>query len=105
MRTKKGFNQERLSSDGVQQERASAMPSHEDRILTADQTRRGVGRLLELSDGKELVQQVIMLMAEEVDTAAEQATRLGVPVARIYEARRTISELVDVVRAELEVEV
>ena len=48
---------------------------------------------------------MIMLMAEEIDAAAEQAKQLGVPVAVVYEARRTISELVDTVRAELGVEV
>jgi hypothetical protein len=104
MRTKKGFNQERPSSDGDPPGGPDGAPSPEERVLLADQIRLAVGRMLELSAGKKLVQDVIMLMAEEVDEAAEQAKRLGLPVARIYEARRSVTELVEVVRAELEVE-
>ncbi len=105
MRMRKGFNRERVAADGNEPDRSDPSPSQADRVALADQGRRGVDRMLELAAGKELVQSVIMLMAEEVDGAAEQARRLSVPVARIYEARRTISELVDVVRAELDVEV
>jgi DNA-directed RNA polymerase specialized sigma24 family protein len=105
MRTKKAFNQERLSSSADQPDQPDVASSQEDRVFAADQVRQGVGRMLELSAGKKVVQDVIMLMAEEVDGAAEQARRLGLPIARIYEARRTVTELVDVVRAELEVEV
>jgi hypothetical protein len=71
MRTKKGFNRERLSADGVQPDGDDPAPSQVERTLLADLGRRAVGRMLELSAGKDLVEKVFMLMVEETDRPSD----------------------------------
>lgn len=81
---------------------AFTMPDQERRLIAADMRAKILSRVLDLSDGDDLVQEIAVLAEEGVLDVAGQIERLRVPRSRIYEARRRFQERVDAVREELE---
>jgi hypothetical protein len=65
---------------------------------------RVIDRFLDRTAGDDLVTRLLMVMADGEDKPAQQATKLGVPVTEVYNARRRLNGHVGPIRAEFGVE-
>ncbi len=101
---KKALTEETLSDD-VHSETGYAegyAPSQQDRLIAVDLRRKILSRVLDLSDGNDLVQEITMLAEDGIIDAADQAERLGVSALHIYEARRHFHKHIETARTELD---
>jgi hypothetical protein len=91
---KRAANRHELATDNLaESDWHDHSPSAEQRLLDAALGRKAVGMLLEAAKGNQLVEDVCLQMFCGIDTPAEQASALGVPVESVYEARRRLDAL------------
>lgn len=102
IRQRSGHKAERISKDGNLPEHPSQVVSQEDRAIDAQQLRSAINSLLERADGDNLVQDLILKVAEGIDAPKEQAKELGVSIEAIYKARSRLNALIEMVKATLE---
>jgi len=79
-------------------------PSAQRRIITREEAARAIRLLSERIVGNELVENILILELDGIDTASEQAKQLDRPVAEIYKARRLLGTHREAVRRQLETE-
>lgn len=83
---------------------SSSEPSAERRVIAKEEAKRALDLLLDYFENDELAAEVLLLQAEGVDKASEQAEQLQRSIEAIYNARRRIKARCDAVRASMQAE-
>jgi DNA-directed RNA polymerase specialized sigma24 family protein len=103
LRRSSSHRNERLVAADIAATAVSLAPSAERRVAEAETLGKAVSRLLDLTQGDDIAQRIILLMADGVDSAADQARALSVDRKVVYRKRERLAELVDQVAQELEI--